>query len=461
MNEKATKIALAEPKTNLICGHTRIELTSITTGEKKIIEHKNTFQSTFLSKYLRSLGAYNNNPFSNSIWAGRRIWRNLTGGILLFRDEITPGTEYMPAGNVMVANGSYGVTNNGTPSELGSYNSIESSTNGNNSLSFVYDWGTSQGNGTIGCVCLTTEVGGLIGYGNTSGAAFSTITNLLENQSGTDDNAGIPYKNKLYSFTRDGSNKTVTITKTKKAISEASLFDKQSVETETKTYSSAIAGSGISANYIGGGKFALLPIQDQSWDNKVDPAGTFIILIYDAESKTLTEKTVTNDSSNTLALSGYNEAQRTAVIAENFLICPSFVSAASVGKPINIIDIDGVESAEEIPDAADIETLRGAYFGVAPGLIALHQDTTSKMYLFDTVNKTTLITNGKLEGNSIATNQVRAYHDEIDAFYTKLDTGGGLYKNPLLLATINNLDNPVTKDSTQTMKVIYTLTEAS
>ena len=35
------------------------------------------------------------------------------------------------------------------------------------------------------------------------------------------------------------------------------------------------------------------------------------------------------------------------------------------------------------------------------------------------------------------------------------------YKNPLYLATINNLDSAITKDSTQTMKIIYTLTEAS
>ena len=35
------------------------------------------------------------------------------------------------------------------------------------------------------------------------------------------------------------------------------------------------------------------------------------------------------------------------------------------------------------------------------------------------------------------------------------------FKSPLYLGTINNLDNAVTKDSTQTMKVIYTLTEAS
>ena len=37
----------------------------------------------------------------------------------------------------------------------------------------------------------------------------------------------------------------------------------------------------------------------------------------------------------------------------------------------------------------------------------------------------------------------------------------GMYKNPLILATINNLDSPVTKTAAQTMKITYTLTKAT
>ena len=38
---------------------------------------------------------------------------------------------------------------------------------------------------------------------------------------------------------------------------------------------------------------------------------------------------------------------------------------------------------------------------------------------------------------------------------------GQIAVNPFYLATINNLENPVTKDVSKTMKVIYTLTKAS
>ena len=81
-------------------------------------------------------------------------------------------------------------------------------------------------------------------------------------------------------------------------------------------------------------------------------------------------------------------------------------------------------------------------------------------YIIDTVNKTVFLTNGTAAGQ---------YHDQYDAlilqdlqeFEMTNNWNRSLHKNPLYLATINNLDNPVTKDSTQTMKVIYTLTEAN
>ena len=449
--EKPAKVAAVE-------GRIRIELTSVKDGAKKIIEHKNTFQNAVLSKYLRSLGSYNNSPFANLTWAGRSLWRNLTGGIFLFRDEIQAPAEYMPAGNVMVANGSYGISNAAAPAELGSYNAIESSTSGNNSLSFVYDWGTSQGNGTISCVCLTSEVGGLIGYGNASGERYTSPIDLAVNQSGTQDLTGLPYKNKIYTFTRNGTAKTVTISKTKKAIDEASIFDGQQSETETKNYSSTLAGNGLLVNYMSGGKFVLIPYEETSWNNIVSAGASFIVLIYDAEAKTLTEKTVTNNSSNNIFLIGYTSVLKLAAAAEGKIIAPTALSATSWGAPVNIIDMEG-GPAGEISSSISAMNTRGGCAAIAPGLLYVKNNTNSALCIYDTVNETTLQTNGTLTVGG--TGVLRIYHDQVDALYTDIDNGGNFYKNPLYLATISNLDNAVTKDSTQTMKVIYTLTEAS
>ena len=458
MRQTASPFTLDGCKAGKVKGHTRIELTTVATGEKKVVEHSNVFQSAVLSKYLRSLGAYNNSPFANQTWAGRSLWRNLTGGIFLFRDEIQAPAEYMPAGNVMVANGAYGISNAAAPAELGSYNAIESSTSGSNSISFVYDWGTSQGNGTISCVCLTSEVGGLVGYGNASGDRYASPVDLAVNQNGTRDLTGLPYKNKLYTFTRNGTAKTVTITKTKKAIDEASIFDGQQSETETKNYSSTLAGNGLLVNYMSGGKFVLIPYEETTWNNIVSAGASFTVLVYDADAKTLTEKTVTNNSSNNLFLVGYTDIQQLAAAAEGKIIAPTALSATSWGAPINIIDMEG-GAAGEISSLISAPTTRGGCASIAPGLLYVKNNTNSALCIYDTVNETTLQTNGTLLVGG--QNVLRIYHDQVDALYTDIDKGGFFYKNPLYLATISNLDNAVTKDSTQTMKVIYTLTEAS
>ncbi len=72
-------------------GHTKIELTDIHTGKKQIIEKDNAFQAGVLAPYMRSMGAYNDNPYANSTWASHPIRRNLCGGILCFRPRLRRG----------------------------------------------------------------------------------------------------------------------------------------------------------------------------------------------------------------------------------------------------------------------------------------------------------------------------------------------------------------------------------
>ena len=143
MKDRAKKYLITDNPFEKVKGHARIELTDVKTGKKQVIEKDNAFQAGVLASYMRSMGAYNNNPYANSTWASQPIWRNLCGGIFCFEDEIDNSedeVEYMPAGNKMIANGAYGVANAGTPVELGSYNEIESSTSGSDSVTFVYDW---------------------------------------------------------------------------------------------------------------------------------------------------------------------------------------------------------------------------------------------------------------------------------------------------------------------------------
>lgn len=79
--------------------------------------------------------------------------------------------------------------------------------------------------------------------------------------------------------------------------------------------------------------------------------------------------------------------------------------------------------------------------------------------IFDPENETAYPCNGYFDTQS---GTYTGYNDNLDAFTgASASYACGAWKNPLFLATINNLDTAVTKDNTQTMKIIYTLTAAT
>ena len=460
MRDYTKNILLPEPKLAKIKGHTRIELTKVETGERKIIEHDNIFQSAVVAKFLRSLGAANNNPFANDVWRGLPVYRNLCGGVFLFRDQIdTTGgdVEYMPAGNLMVANGSFGQTNNGSPQELGSFNSIESSFSASSAV-FVYDWGTSQGNGTINCVCLTGETGGWIGYGNASGgAATPRALNAAQSAVAVND-AQWFYNGYKYRFTGfDSSTGKVKIKKGIDGVTKLSLFYNidGSEKEYTVTGSPYYAGTPtfLVAKQVTPTKVVLIPSQYRS--AYIANGATVNLMIYDCETDTISLQPIINTSGTTVdILTSGNNSQLSCNIlgidgSGKIYFCPQYQKEgfifASDGSLVSRISGAGNNT--------------GSGSQIAPGLF-LHfpQNHAENLVMIDSVSGTIYPTNG---GNSAATFSMLYGIDSLATFATDADAAPSLYKNPLFLATINNLDNPVTKDSTQTMKVIYTLTEAS
>lgn len=453
MRDKTKRILLSENPFEKIHGHTKIELTDIRNGQKKVIEHDNDFQAGVLANYMRSMGAYDNNPYANSTWAGQPIWRNLCGGIFCFEDEIDNSggeVEYMPAGNKMIANGAYGVTNSGTPTELGSYNSNESSTSGNDSITFVYDFNSSQGNGTISCVCLTTEIGGYIGYGNPSGTRHATTKAFTANQSSR-SLSGIIYDNYRWSFSVNTSTKEVTVTKTPTEINKGSVFDNIAEDASVYTYTTAITGSSIVVKDLGNGKVAIFGFTYNSHSTREWGAGaTMKYLLFDMATETLTEKTLTNTSGVTLTLTNYST--RVFDATGDYFIFPtpsgdfgrprepryaiSMTTGTAIMLTTGTAQASGQESSFSYPQnrLADDLTLLSTYGGAYIADMAsgnAYPANTSNINLWQSADL------GAMTDNS------------------------HIYKNPLILATINNLDTPVTKTATQTMKITYTLTKAS
>ena len=468
MQDMAKKIQMSDCiKGDFVKGRTRIILTNVKTGKKKVVEHENTFQSSVLAKQLRSFGAANNNPFVNSTWASQEIWRNLCGGIFLFRDaiDLTGGAvDYMPSSNLMVANGSYGVTNSGTPTELGSYNSIESSTSGATGISFVYDWTTSQGNGTIGCICLTSDVGGYIGYGNASGDSTSSKKTLMTNQSsGTGASGNFFYGGNKYRLSAiDTTNKTVTVLKSNDRLTEVSIFQTQNEETITKTYSgSNIAANGgfnvLATKPLAGSKFAV--IRGYSGRSISVPNGSTInFLVFDASDDTLHTQPIINTSGKTFyADSGSYVSGEGAYLGVNLAEDESgnFYTIATDGTILKF-NSSGVYQGNVGTHGND---QTGSIGRLTKDLIIVSAGNNGTLYVIDGTNERVI---NATRGNNYT--GLIDYNTYLDALCVQAlgNTGNycAPYKNPLFLATVNNLETAVTKDSTQTMKVIYTLTEA-
>ena len=152
-----------------IKGKTTFELTDVNTGKVEKHEECNMITNG-LQEFLNPCGSWGIYPYARDNVRNTPLRNTLTGGILLFDsklDEDVTNTHADASVN-MVGNGALGVSNGTSVTELGSYNSTESGVQADGSIKYVYDFLTSQANGTIQSVCLTSKVGGYMGYGNAS-----------------------------------------------------------------------------------------------------------------------------------------------------------------------------------------------------------------------------------------------------------------------------------------------------
>ena len=136
-------------------GHTKIELFDAKTGElKQRYEEDNLVTNAV--KYLLAYENKINRQPSNEIFP---IATKALGGIMLFNKEIEENADNFefPIANQLV--GYAGRETNVTNPQAGSINPLEC-VNADDGYTTVWDFGTSQANGTIKCVCLTSAYAG-------------------------------------------------------------------------------------------------------------------------------------------------------------------------------------------------------------------------------------------------------------------------------------------------------------
>ena len=146
-----------------IKGRTIIELTDVKTGEVQKFEDNNAFMDTNIEQKFRNFGIFQTSVLEN--FASTPLWQKLCGGLLLLDSVVDANANFVALGQKMTGRGYYGSSSNGSPVSLGSWNATESAVS-SNAVQMVYDFTTSQGNGDIKAVCLTSDYCGRIGLGN-------------------------------------------------------------------------------------------------------------------------------------------------------------------------------------------------------------------------------------------------------------------------------------------------------
>ena len=441
-------------------GQTLIELKDVKTGKKERYVDNNMITNA-VSEILKTRGFIANTGIDPN-----NLLKNLLGGIVLFDDVLTESVDNLqpPSSVNMVGNAAMGVTSSDSVTEMGSYNSNESGWQADGSFVAVYDFNTSQANGEIACVCLTSDVGGYIGYGNkTSGASKSTKKNLYT-YSGTQNNY---YMSNYRCLFADYTNSKVDVIPAEQLINNASenyCLRTKKLKIETRK----------------------IPLKE------VNLRGTKTSWVKASEREvTLPDEFCTNTSRNI-----------NAVECDNKLYL--FHDFTSYGQQ-QTWESSGIIYAVEIDRSYNVRlitltnttgsTITRPNFYVDSGYVIVQQwgeySASSVGYRFAIADSSSIdldltgfnitrieyVCNGRLFYNNVILNvdegetcysnaQIGSYSDSpasvAGSSMSTLQGGNQGYCNilnvALYLASINNLETPVTKTAQKTMKITYRIT---
>lgn len=443
-------------------GHCKIELTDVNTGKVEVVEHDNMVTKA-LEYFFRKGGITNRSAF-NASYINSDMLKYLLGGMMCLDTALTEDAEIVrvPSGIGMTANGARDVSNNTNPTELGTYNDVESGWQNDGSLKMVWDFSTSQGNGTIGSVCLTSIYAGMAGIGNKSltskGNAFSAGN--YNSATALSGYSGIPlgyHDNKLYCLQAVAGVEKWTIKRYDFPYTQVDVRDTMTArlidEIEVSipsTIQNLRAGDGSTSIFgrydamriisqKGTHTYMLIMASENSyvgayWREYFDDSNPWYAVDYDMSSGTVTAIALTPTNTGIPAL-GSDGANYLAGISDKWVV----IGNTAVEKA-------NLANAVEMSDAPTGTTdYNNRYIYM--------QDTdiftwhSGNGWRYDVVAEKACPTNGVYLGTQgyLADNPLMRF------------AGNALYRDFGYIATIFNLDSPKVKDASKMMKVTYLL----
>lgn len=480
----------------MLKGKTTIELTDVNTGEKKVYEDHNMV-TNFANYLFKNIGGLwrkerfydSNSNYADSYYPYRT---NMLGGLLLFDNEIDPKggeTIFAPTNARMVGCASYGNSDNTsatTNSKMrGNYNASESYYNSNEkTMKFVYDFSTSQANGTIKSACLTSIQGGYGGYeypgelrydNSSNGVSWLFRQNYYEYPLYIGEKFLYAInidKNELYYhniesttsisiYTYDTGWYEKKILSSPYSIHKLKATDTYTIDINSMSYTAGFYDQKHNTLHVVGHTSA-------SWANGVTLKVTKINLT----DKTVENYTITNNTGVTMNLFYSNSSEPKswktfAYVYDNIL----YVWGGSNG--VYRIDTTGVKETKQILAVSASSILFSTFNGRVLIILFKYGEWYSYQEHAYTYNPETDVTSdlGQNPGGLVIDSDVRSYRygtivpciDCNDIIKYAIHYGRNFHGCFITLnnylATINNLETPITKTNTNTMKVIYTIKE--
>lgn len=485
-------------------GKTVIELTDVNTG--KVEKHEDCNMITNgLQEFLDPCGSWGIYPFANESVRNTAVRNTLTGGIFLFDsklDEDVTNT-YANASVKMVGNGALGISNGSSVTELGSYNSAESGVQADGSIKYVYDFLTSQANGTIQSVCLTSKAGGYMGYGNESlkrvyDAGLKNTeyqndiykyTNFLNLEGSfyapcmmyavyNEDAVYVVDPNSLKSLTPVGElhwTKTgkIRINKYRLGVKSVGLTDYNYVNSLIASYDVAIPQDILDYMSAGSGSYYLDIVAPVADGNKREifiifsknatscANGKFFWLMKIDKDMQATSHKITNNTGYNIynmALAPRNNYYNNCAFDNDYFWC--WIQKNGNYNLVGIKYADSTQIIETDVYIGDNIALTKTYDHMLEyGSIYVNNINSRNRNVFNTVRQKALAVNGYLENGSYS-GYFKVLFVDRKGLYLCCNSNDYFYliKDPRYLATINNLTEPVVKTASKTMKITYILT---
>lgn len=459
----------------MLKGTTTIELTDVRTGEKQVVRESNMITNAVSRLFQPTLGHLTNEQLLRDTIPS---YKTMLGGILLFDTPIPedPNTIYAPAGPSLTGCARYNTVNTSTGLVLGSYNTTESEFNETEKrMKFVYDFNTSQGNGTIASICLTSVESG---YG-TYGSDMSYATNAMKQLHivpkwltiGDKDNyTGITTGSYYHLFAIDSVNdvgyyltlstaNTITIQKRRLGLKNYSLFTNALTVIETSdtiTLNTAI-GSYRTYHYDRDSNSLYIISTDSS---SIAVNGTFYVTQINVETYATTQYAMTNTTN--VVLYG---SSRFAIVHHGYVYVRSNaanyrVYKIELGNSANVTQLSGTSSYSIQPVFAVNGRTYWQYYASSNCRVYVTDEAINKLafsgnqYLVGVTYSPSYSTNYYVPSYIPVMNDEMLYYVVCTSYSNK-----GFYHLTDYLATINNLSEPVVKTADKTMKVTYTIEE--